>query len=134
MIDKIFEEMLACRIGHYLQAKRLDVLIANRKKLVEDGDTDALSGADASIKEAETRKSYSLRRHRELRNRMRANAQRSASYEKELDKSKLLNPIEFYLAAIEWLQNNRPADAKDEQETYWDRFIRSRPDDEFWVL
>lgn len=134
MVDRIVEEMLGCRVGDYLLSRRLNAFNAERKKIVEDGNADALRGVDAAIKKAETRRGVLMRRYQKLRNGMRANARRSAGYEDEARVSRLKIMQDFYLDAIEWLQNNRPADAKDEKETYWDRFVRSRPADEIWVV
>ena len=134
MVDRIVEEMFGCKVGICLLDNRPNALDSKRKKLADDGDTDELGGVDASIKEAGTRRSYLLRRHRELDKRMRENIRRDAEREVASYINELLNMADFYLDAIKWLRNTRPADAGNGDLTYFDIFLQSRPADEIWVV
>ena len=120
----------ACwRTDGYLLSKQLVALKSKWKTLVENGNTAALRKWDASIKDIRIRLNRIDQRGLELGKKVRADARRSADYERESYLRKTLELEEYYAAAIEWL--HRPID---EQETYWDRFIRSRHADEIWVV
>lgn len=132
MVDRIIKERICCKTEVYLSSRQLAALEDKRKTLVENENTAALRKLDASIKDIRIRLNRIDQRDLELGEKVRADARRSADYERESYLRKTLELEEYYVAAIEWL--HRPVDAKGEQGTYWDRFIRSRPADEIWIV
>lgn len=83
MVDRIIEERICCKTEVYLSSRQLAALEAKRKTLVENGDTDALRKLDASIKDIRIRLDHIDQRDLELGEKVRADARRSADYERE---------------------------------------------------